>query len=67
MRYFEDRPLLMMSQSANDLCLSLLVLPGDDELLLCAAHDALIPDRAEGVFGDTWQRLSAGDGEAAAR
>jgi hypothetical protein len=69
MRYFEDRPLLMMSQSANDLCLSLLVLPGDDESLLRAAHDALIPDRAEGVFGDTWQRLSActGDGEAAAR
>ena len=26
MRYFEDRPLLMVSQSANDLCLSLLVL-----------------------------------------
>jgi diaminopimelate decarboxylase/aspartate kinase len=69
MRYFEDRPLLMVSQSANDLCLSLLVLAGDDEALLRAAHEALIPDRAEGVFGDTWQRLSAcaGAGEATAR
>jgi diaminopimelate decarboxylase/aspartate kinase len=69
MRYFEDRPLLMASQSANDLCLSLLVLAGDDEALLRAAHAALIPDRAEGVFGATWQEISASaDGaEAAAR
>ncbi len=31
MRHFEDRPLLMVSQSANDLCLSLLVLAGDHQ------------------------------------
>jgi diaminopimelate decarboxylase/aspartate kinase len=67
MRYFEERPLLMASQSANDLCLSLLVLAGDDEALLRAAHDALIPGRAEGVFGATWQEISAGaDGAVAA-
>jgi hypothetical protein len=66
MRYFEQRPLLMASQSANDLCLSLLVLAGDHEALLRAAHDALIPDRAEGVFGATWQEISAcADGAAA--
>jgi diaminopimelate decarboxylase/aspartate kinase len=69
MRYFEDHPLLMVSQSANDLCLSMLVLAGDHEALLRAAHDALIPDHVEGVFGATWQQISAcADGrEAAAR
>jgi diaminopimelate decarboxylase/aspartate kinase len=58
MRYFEERPLLMASQSANDLCLSLLVLAGDHEALLRAAHDALIPDRAEGAFGAAWREIS---------
>jgi diaminopimelate decarboxylase/aspartate kinase len=69
MRYFEDRPLLMVSQSANDLSLSLLVLAGDHEALLHAAHGALIPNHAEGVFGATWQQLSACEdtGEAAMR
>ena len=69
MRYFEDHPLLMASQSANDLCLSLLLLAGDDEELLRAAHAALIPNRAGGVFGAAWQELSAcaDGGEAAAR
>jgi len=60
MRQFEDRPLLMVSQSANDLCLSLLVLAGDHHALLRAAHEALIPQRSEGVFGDSWQKINAG-------
>jgi len=62
MRHFEDRPLLMVSQSANDLCLSLLVLAGDHRDLLCAAHGALIPGRAEGVFGASWEGIQAETG-----
>jgi diaminopimelate decarboxylase/aspartate kinase len=60
MNYFEDRPLLMVSQSANDLCLSLLVEEGEHELLLQDAHRVLIPpDRGEAdqVFGPAWARL----------
>ena len=62
MQYFEERPLLMMSQSANDLCLSLLVHSGDHELLLKDAHRALIPAteetrNAESVFGASWQQI----------
>lgn len=60
MQQFEDRPLLMVSQSANDLCLSLLVLAGDHQPLLRAAHDALIPGRAAGVFGASWEQIQAG-------
>ena len=66
MRYFEDRPLLMVSQSANDLCLSLLVHSGDHLALIEGAHRALIPgageSRQNGVFGPSWseiQRLAA--------
>jgi hypothetical protein len=57
---FEDRPLLMLSQSANDLCLSILVNAGDHELLLRMAHEALIPvgeSGREDVFGDSWEKI----------
>lgn len=57
LRTFDERPLLMVSQSANDLCLSLLVLAGDHRALLEAAHAALIPDRAGGVFGPSWEQI----------
>lgn len=60
MSYFDTRPLLMASQSANDLCLSLLVDSGDHELLIRGAHLALIPP-ADGtphpVFGDSWRQI----------
>jgi len=57
MRYFDDRPLMMLSQSANDLCLSLLAPAGDHRSFLLAAHEALIPDHAEGIFGSSWQEI----------
>jgi diaminopimelate decarboxylase/aspartate kinase len=60
MRHFEDRPLLMASQSANDLCFSLLVNAGDHEKLLQGAHRCLIPqgDRnPAGVFGASWTMI----------
>jgi diaminopimelate decarboxylase/aspartate kinase len=60
MRYFEQNPLLMVSQSANDLCLSLLVNSGEHESLLRSAHQALIPagDRQPGsVFGASWKQI----------
>jgi diaminopimelate decarboxylase/aspartate kinase len=60
LRIFEDRPLLMLSQSANDLCLSILVNTGDHELLLRKAHEALIPvgeSGREDVFGDSWEKI----------
>jgi hypothetical protein len=74
MAHFEERPLLMVSQSANDLCLSLLVPAGEHQLLLEAAHEALIPDSTDGVFGPTWDEIQAtapgadaGPGRAAER
>lgn len=63
MSYFNDRPLLMVSQSANDLCLSLLVNSGDHEALLKSAHRELIPaggtseEASEGVFGPSWLQI----------
>ena len=60
MDFFEDRPLLMVSQSANDLCLSLLVEEGEHELLLQEAHGVLIPPdpgEADEIFGPAWARL----------
>jgi hypothetical protein len=50
----------MASQSANDLCLSLLVHSGDHAVLLRAAHEALIPpagDNPDGVFGASWMQM----------
>lgn len=60
MSYFEERPLLMASQSANDLCLSLLIEEGEHEQLLKSAHAALIPADvcgADPVFGPSWRRI----------
>ncbi len=62
--HFEQKPLLMLSQSANDLCLSMLVHAGDQDPLLQSAHDALIPGHDSGpseVFGDSWQQMRAAD------
>jgi diaminopimelate decarboxylase/aspartate kinase len=59
---FSEAPLLMASQSANDLCLSLLVRREDHERILRAAHQALIPppDLPGGdCFGETWQQWVA--------
>jgi aspartokinase len=64
MRFFEDQPLLMVSQSANDLCLSLLVHSADHEVLLKGAHSALIPaadGEAEGIFGASWHEIQQDD------
>ena len=64
MTHFEQRPLLMLSQSANDLCLSILVKAGDQNSLLRSAHEALIPAGNAGagsLFGDSWQQIWATD------
>jgi diaminopimelate decarboxylase/aspartate kinase len=58
--HFEQIPMLMLSQSANDLCLSILVNAGDQNPLLRSAHDALIPvgnTGAGNLFGDSWQQI----------
>jgi diaminopimelate decarboxylase/aspartate kinase len=60
MKIFEQQPLLMLSQSANDLCLSILVHASDHVPLLRKAHDALIPvgeDNPGGLFGDSWEQI----------
>ncbi len=60
--HFEKQPLLMLSQSANDLCLSMLVKAGDQDSLLRSAHDALIPGEDSGPehgFGDSWQQIQS--------
>lgn len=60
MDYFADRPLLMLSQSANDLCLSLLMQAGDHELLIRQLHRELIANVDSGssqIFGPSWQDL----------
>ncbi len=60
MNFFQDHPLLMLSQSANDLCLSLLINAQDHETLLWLAHQALIPAELgpnEKVFGPRWQDI----------
>ena len=55
---FENQPLLMVSKSANDLCLSLLVEKGRDQELVKLAHQALIPDQQENLlFGPGWAEL----------
>ena len=62
MRFFDDHPLLMLSQSANDLCLSLLIKAQDHEILLQRAHAMLIPAGPEvpaGVFGARWLEIQA--------
>ena len=60
MQYFQQHSLLMVSQSANDLCLSLLINSGEHESLLKSAHRALIPtdDVQQGrVFGASWKQI----------
>jgi hypothetical protein len=57
----------MVSQSANDLCLSLLVHSGDHVTLIEGAHSALIPlagGSQDGVFGASWTQIQqlAGSG-----
>jgi diaminopimelate decarboxylase/aspartate kinase len=62
MKYFQEHPLLMVSQSANDLCLSLLVNSGEHESLLKSAHRALIPAddvKPDRVFGASWKQIQA--------
>lgn len=60
MEVFQRKPLLMLSQSANDLCLSMLVAAGDHEALLKSAHRALIPGESGDaglLFGDRWDQI----------
>jgi len=60
MVYFVERPLLMMSQSANDLCLSLLTPAGEHEMLVRQLHNELINNAhaiAGPKFGPSWQDL----------
>ena len=64
MGLFETRTLLMLSQSANDLCLSILVHADDHEALLRSAHQALIPTADQeplGLFGDSWELIEERD------
>lgn len=63
----DTKPLLMLSQSANDLCLSMLVERGAEAGLLAAAHEALIPRQAdERLFGPSWIELEAQEAEISA-
>jgi hypothetical protein len=60
--FFADHPLLMMSQSANDLCISILLHSDDAEDLLRVLHARLISERldtayAQEVFGLGWQEI----------
>ena len=60
--FFTRHPLLMLSQSANDLCISLLLHSQDADELLGILHAALIGkglDAAStsGVFGPSWQEF----------
>lgn len=66
MEFFDDHPLLMASQSANDLCLSLLVEREGHELLLRGAHQALIPSDHESQdqgFGPSWRQIQSLSGD----
>jgi diaminopimelate decarboxylase/aspartate kinase len=60
--FFTRHPLLMLSQSANDLCISLLLRSGDAEELLKILHESLIgkgldaKHKAE-IFGPSWQEI----------
>ena len=60
MKFFDDHALLMLSQSANDLCLSLLIDARDHEVLLQQAHAVLIPSGPQapgGTFGPCWLEI----------
>jgi aspartokinase len=62
---FREWPLLMLSQSANDMCLSLLVYPEHANTLLHDLHECLITsaetNREDTVYGPAW-RMLAGKG-----
>jgi diaminopimelate decarboxylase/aspartate kinase len=61
LEFFQEHPLLMLSQSANDLCLSLLLEARDHERLLELAHEALVPAggiAGAGHFGPSWRELT---------
>ncbi len=60
--FFDGHPLLMLSASANDLCISLLVQSVDAEKLLNKLHNAVLgkrldPKQYAKVFGPPWQDL----------
>ncbi len=58
--FFDDHNLLMLSHSANDSCISLLVESAGHEQLIQKAHQALIPAAAAApgdVFGPSWTTL----------
>lgn len=58
MSYFDERALLMLSQSANDLCLSLLLPAGDHGVFIQQLHEELIIGNQAGTrFGPSWQDL----------
>lgn len=52
MVYFDEQPLLMLSLSANDLCLSLLMPAGNHEMLVQNLHDEIIRQG-----GPSWEEL----------
>ncbi|HET6564746.1 MAG TPA: aspartate kinase [Xanthomonadales bacterium] len=55
MQYFADNPLLMMSQSANDLCLSLLLPEGEHAAFVQQLHrELIIANQAAPAFGPSW-------------
>ena len=60
--FFKNHPLLMVSQSANDLCISLLLHTADAETMLPLLHNALIgkgldDQQKQSVFGPDWQEI----------
>lgn len=60
--FFTEHPLLMLSQSANDLCISILLRSQDAEKLLKILHQTLITEGLDsvsktGVFGPSWQEI----------
>ena len=60
--FFTEHPLLMLSQSANDLCISILLRSGDAEKLLTILHEALIGKGLDAayeseIFGPSWQDI----------
>ena len=60
--FFASHPLLMLSQSANDLCISILLHSEDAEVLLKVLHRTLIEDlpgleNNTHVFGPVWKEI----------
>ena len=60
--FFAEHPLLMLSQSANDLCISILLHSQHAEELLKILHRVLIEEAIDsahkaGVFGQCWQEI----------